>query len=119
MNPDKYQQAWQAQATQTRVTIDADLLRKEVQREGRNFRQLTFWGDVAEVWMAMLMVPLWIFLGITSSSPWTWYLMVPALFWEAGYVLVYRMRHKQNPIDPDEPLLQGVERSLIEMEDRI
>ena len=32
MEPDKYQQAWQAHSSQTRVTIDADLLLKEVQR---------------------------------------------------------------------------------------
>ena len=26
MDPDKYQQAWQAQSSQTRVTVDANLL---------------------------------------------------------------------------------------------
>ena len=31
MGPDKYQQAWQAQSAQARVTVDASLLLKEVE----------------------------------------------------------------------------------------
>ena len=49
MNPDKYQQAWQAQSSQTRVTVDADLLLKEVQRIQRTFRAMIFWRDFREV----------------------------------------------------------------------
>ena len=30
MNPDDFKQAWQSQTSQTRLTIDADLLLKEV-----------------------------------------------------------------------------------------
>ena len=37
MDPDKYQQAWQAHSSQTRVTVDADLLLKEVQRSPTRF----------------------------------------------------------------------------------
>ena len=43
MDPDKYQQAWQAHSSQTRVTVDADLLLKEVQRDQREFRATIFW----------------------------------------------------------------------------
>ncbi len=119
MDPDKYQQAWQAHETQTRVTIHADLLRKEMQRDQRDFRTVVFWGDVGEAWIAILLVPVWIYLGIATSSPWTWYLVVPALVWQAGFVLVQRMRRRQKPIEPDEPLLGCVERSLAELEQQI
>ncbi len=37
VEPDKFQQAWQAQTSATRVTVDADLLLKEVRRNQRNF----------------------------------------------------------------------------------
>ena len=37
MDPDKYQQAWQADSAQTRVKIDANLLLEEVQRSQREF----------------------------------------------------------------------------------
>src|SRR3990172_3598180 len=119
MEPDKYQQAWQAHASQTRVTIDAALLLKAVQRDQRQFRATIFWRDVREIGVALLLLPLWFYLGDRWSAPWTWYLTVPVCVWIAGFMLVYRMRHKQTPSKPDEPLLHSVERSLIELEDQI
>jgi hypothetical protein len=38
MNPDTYQQAWQAQSSRTRVTVDAERLLKEVQRSQAQFQ---------------------------------------------------------------------------------
>ncbi len=119
MDPDKYQQAWQAHASGTRVMVDADLLRKEVQRAERNFRVTVFCRDFREIGIALLLLPLWFYLGHRWSSPWTWYLTVPVLVWMAGFMFVYRMRHKQKPSKPDELLLHCVERSLTEVEDQI
>jgi hypothetical protein len=119
MDPDSYQQAWQAHSSQTRVTIDIDLLFKEVQRAERNFHAVIFWRDFREVGIALLMIPLWFYLGVTTSLPWTWYLTVPALVWIAGFMLVDRMRHKQKPSEPGEPLLHCVKESLTHVEHQI
>ncbi|QDV48007.1 hypothetical protein [Gimesia fumaroli] len=119
MAPDEFQQAWQAQSAQTRVTIDADLLRQEVQRNQLNFRAMIFYRDFGEVLVALLLIPVWFILGARTSSPWTWYLTVPVLIWMAGFMLVYRIRHRQKPSEPDEPLLHCVQRSLTEVEDQI
>lgn len=119
MGPDKYQQAWQAHSSQTRVTVDADLLLQEVQRNQRDFRALIVRRDVLEVGIALLLLPLWFYLGVRLSLPWSWYLTVPVLVWIAGFMLVYNMHHKQKPNQPDEPLLLCVERSLTEVEDQI
>jgi hypothetical protein len=119
MNPDNYQQAWQAHASQTRVTIDADLLLKVVQRDQRNFRAMIFSRDFREIGVALLLLPVWFYMGFKLSSPWTWYLTMPVLVWMAGFMLVYRVRHKQTPSKPVEPLLQCVKRSLTEVEDQI
>jgi CubicO group peptidase (beta-lactamase class C family) len=119
MDPDKYQQAWQAHTTQTRVTIDADLLSKEVQRSHRDFRSTIFWRDVREVGVSLLLIPIWFVLGFTISLPWTWYLTVPALIWVAGFLLVDRRRHPQRPSEPGEPLLHYVKESLTQLEHQI
>ena len=119
MDLDKYQQAWQADESRTKVTIDADLLRQEVQRNQRDFRATTASRDVREISVALLMLPAWFYWGVTEALPWTWYLTIPALLWVVGYILVYRMRHKQEPIRPDEPLLDCVKRSLTEVDDQI
>jgi hypothetical protein len=119
VSPDDFQQAWKAQTSQTRLTIDADLLVKEVRRNQRYFTAIIFWRDIREVGIALLLVPLWSFMGGWLSLPWTWYLVVPVLLWVAGYLLVDRMRHKRRPPEPGEPLRLHVENSLAEVEHQI
>lgn len=119
MNPDHFQQAWQSQSSQRRLTIDAELLLKEVRRNQRHFTATIFWRDVREVGGAILMVPLWIYMGVKLSLPWAWYLTVPALVWIAGFMLVDRMRHQRQPPASGEPLRQHVESSLAQVEHQI
>lgn len=119
MEPDELQQAWQAQASQTRVTVNEDLLRKEVQRNQRAFQAVIFGRDVREVGVGVVMLPLWLFLGKRFVLPWTWYLVVPAMVWVIGFMLVFRMRHGPRPSQPNEPLVQCVTRSLAEVNAQI
>jgi hypothetical protein len=120
MNPDDFKQAYQGHP---RLAGDAESLLKEVQRNEQSFNAMIFWRDFREIGIALLLLPAWLYLGIMFqpawSPPWTWYLTVPVLVWMAGFMLVYRMRHKQKPSKPDEPLLHCVERSVTEVEDQI
>ena len=104
MEPDKFQQAWQAQTSATRVTADADLLLQEVRRNQRNFAAGIFSRDVVEVVVGLVLIPVWFYLGIMGSLPWTWWLTVPALLWMIGFMLVYRKCYVPKPSEPDEPL---------------
>ncbi len=119
MDPDKYQLAWQTHSSQTRVTVDADLLRKEVQRNQREFRATILRRDVIEVGVGLLLLPYWFYKGLTGSLPWTWWLTVPAIIWVIGFFLVDRRRHPQMPSDPSEPLLKCVNNSLTQVEHQI
>jgi CubicO group peptidase (beta-lactamase class C family) len=116
MNPDELKQAWQALASRQRLTIDADVLLKEVRHNERNFRQLVLWRDVREVGAALVMVPVWIYLGARLPLPWTWYLCVPALLWIAGFMLVDRMRQQRRQPRPGNPLRECVASSLAQVE---
>src|SRR3954452_11689329 len=102
LDPDKYQQAWQAQSSQTHVTIDAELLLKEVQRNQRDFGATIFRRDFLEVGVGLLLLGYWFYKGLTTSLPWTWWLTVPAIIWVVGFFLVDRRRHPQTPSDPGE-----------------
>jgi len=119
MEPDDFQRAWQAQSSQTRVTIDADLLLDEVQRHERAFRTMIFLRDFREVFVALALIPVWFYLGATMSSLWTWYLTVPALIWIAGFMLAYRWRHPQKPNGPQDTLQECVKNSLSQVENQI
>ena len=72
--PDEYQQAWQVQSSQARVTVDAKLLLEEVNRSQRDFRAMIRLRDVREVGVALVMLPVWFYMGYTLSLPWSWYL---------------------------------------------
>jgi CubicO group peptidase (beta-lactamase class C family) len=119
VNPDNLKEAWLAQTSQTRLTIDADLLLKEVRRNERSFNTMIFWRDVLEVGVSLVMVPVWFYLIAKHSLPWTAYLMVPALLWVAGFMLADRRRHKHCPPEPGEPLGRRVESSLAQVEHQI
>ncbi|QEF99282.1 hypothetical protein Mal15_33440 [Stieleria maiorica] len=116
MAADKFQQAWKSEASQLKVTIDTDLLSKQVQQSHDRFRSLIFWRDVREVGVSLVMIPVWIAMGIGLSLPWTWWLTVPALIWVAGFMLVDRKLHPQTPSDPGEPLLFYAKESLAQVE---
>lgn len=115
MNPDDLKQAWQSQTEQTRVTLKADLLLTEVQRNERNFAATILRRDIVEVGTALVMIPIWVVLGVSLSLPWAWYLTILALLWIAGFMLVDRKRHQQAPAQPGETLRHRVECSLAQV----
>ncbi|WP_165067203.1 hypothetical protein [Paludisphaera rhizosphaerae] len=104
MNPDDLKQVWRDQSSQTRLTVDPAVLVDEVRRYGRSFDAMIFWRDAREVGVALIMIPLWAYLGFQAALPWSWYLMIPAFAWVAGYMLIDRVRQNRRRSSPDEPL---------------
>jgi hypothetical protein len=119
VNLDKFQQAWQSQSSRTQVTIDSDLLLKEVQRSQQNLRAVILVRDFREIAVALLMLPIWFYMGYRLSLPWTWYLTVPAIIWVAGFLVVDCVRHSQKFATSDVPLLQCVQDSLAQVNHQI
>ena len=119
MAPDEFQQAWQSPASQTRVTIHTDALRSEVLRNQQNFNHMIWARDVREIGVALLLIPVWFVMGHFMKLPWSWYLMVPSLLGVAGFMLLDRRRHPQNPSPPGASLVQSVEVSLRQVEHQI
>src|SRR5271166_1787122 len=119
MDPDILKQAWKTQSSQSRLSVDAEQLLKDLERKARCFTTGIFWRDVREVGVALALVPLWCYLGVKSSLPWTWYLMVPAMLWVALYMLADRMRHNRQLPEPGEPLRRHAESLLAQVEHQI
>jgi hypothetical protein len=119
MSPDEFQEAWQAESSRTRVTVNADLLLREVQRAEREFRATISMGDFGVIGIVLLLLPVWIYLGVKTASPWTWYLMVPAFAWIIAFILGGRARHKPRPAPPGQPLVRCVIESLALVEHQI
>jgi hypothetical protein len=116
---DDLKKAWQSQAAQQQLTLDAGLVLNEVRRNERQFAATIFRRDLREVGVALLLVPVWIYLGIKTSSPWSWYLVVPTLFWIAGFMIADRVRQRRREPGPGDTLRSNVESSLAQVEHQI
>jgi hypothetical protein len=91
----------------------------EVRRNERQFAATIYCRDVREVAVALLMVPVWIFMGIKLSHHWTWYLVIPTLLWIAGFMIVDRRRQRRKEPAPGDSLRSSIERSLAQVEHQI
>jgi len=118
MDPDDLKDAWREQKSQTRLTVDAGRLDEEMRKQ-RKFDSVIFWRDCREVGVSLVMVPIWIYMGVEMSLPWSWYLAVPALLWIAGYMLADRRIQRRRAVGPEEPLRLYVESSLTQVEHQI
>jgi hypothetical protein len=116
---DELKQAWQSQAFPKRLTLDAGLVLNEVRRNERQFAAAIFCRDVREIGVALLLVPVWIYLGIKTQSPWSWYLVIPTLLWIAGFMMVDRVRQRRRQPAPADTLRGHVESSLAQMQHQI
>lgn len=119
MSPDELQRAWQAHAPRPRVTMDAGALLKQVRRSQQEFGQGILLRDIVEAGLSMLLIPVWVVMGMALSLPWTWHLMIPALLWISGFIIVDRMRQRRRSSQPGEPLLRCLEESAVQVEHQI
>ena len=116
---DDLKAAWQSQTAPQRLTLDAGVVLNEVRRNERQFAAIIYCRDLREVGIALLMVPVWIYMGIKMKSLWSWYLVVPTLFWIAGFMIVDRMRQRRRQPGPGDTLRSSIESSLAQVEHQI
>jgi hypothetical protein len=119
MNPDDLKQAWQSSAAHPRITIDAELVAQEVRRNQGAFTATLIGRDLREVVVGALLIPVWLYLGVTLRLPWTWYLVVPAIVWLSGYMLFDLLKQRQYQAETGATLRQRIESSLAQVQHQI
>lgn len=118
MNLEELQKSWQSQEGQPRLTIEPDMLLKEIQRNKRNFESTVFWRDVKEVGIAFLMTALFLYFGIRYNA---WPLVVLAIlvFYVGVFLLVDRILQRRKKPTLTGPLLECIEGSLNQVNHQI
>lgn len=118
MNFEHLQKAWQSQDTNAKVTIDADVLLKEVRRNQQQFRATIFWRDVREVGVAAFLT--WLFLHwAIRDREWSLYLLSLACFGVGIFMPADRWLQRKKRAAANAPVLSCVEDSLIQVNHQI
>lgn len=118
MDFEDLQKAWQSQNASAQVTINSDMLLKEVRRNQQQFWATIFWRDVKEVGMAFLLALFFSYRGWRHHD-WTDYLLVVACLGVGTFMVVDRLVQRTlRPIFNDS--LKGcIEASLIQVNHQI
>lgn len=118
MTSDDFKHASGTGSSPIPLATDIELL--EATRLFQNrFTKSLFWRDLREIGTALLLIPLWLFLGQELALPWTWYLMVPVLVWIAGYLWFARRQRKPRRLEPAESLGGCLQSTLDQVEHQI
>lgn len=116
---DELQEAWQRQGSTSHVKIESEALLKLVRRGHKEMEGILLRRDFMEVVIALLMIPVWIWLGETRDLPWSWYLVIPGLLWIAGFLIIDRRTNSQERPEPGDSLRESVVHSMAQLNHQI
>lgn len=118
MNFEDLQKTWQSSNPAATVTINADLLLKEVRRNQKQFWQTILWRDVREGVVIFILVLFFIFRGLRNDD-WTDILVaLGCLFVGVFFVVDRLLQRKKRPVVND-PLKACIQTSLHQVNHQI
>jgi hypothetical protein len=121
MEIDNLQKTWQSQEPVRQITIDPEVLLREVRWSHQHFRAEIFWRDVREAGLSLLSAPLLILWAeyYAQEFIWTVYLMAIAMVAVGVFIVLDRIRQKRMRPAPNDTLLDWAESSLADVEHQI
>ncbi|MFH1370242.1 MAG: hypothetical protein ABII09_03005 [Planctomycetota bacterium] len=123
MTFDELQKTWQKDAASSKLTIDSELLIREVKRNKEAFESSIFWRDFREVAVAVVMVCVFLH-GAFNRAENMWIagsyviLAMTCLYVAAFFIVDHHLQRKKEP-GHTESMLACVESSLTQVEHQI
>jgi len=118
MNFESWQKAWQSQDTGAKVTINAEVLLREIRRNQRHFRATIFWRDTREVGVATLLTLFFGYYGLRNHD-WTDGLIALACFGVGAFMVVDRLMQRRKQPTVNDSLKTCIESSLLQVNHQI
>ena len=118
MSFEDLQKTWQSHNPGATVTLDADLLLKEVRRNQHHFWSMIFWRDAREVGVCFLMALFFVYCAARTHD-WTPYLIVLACCAVGGFMIVDRVLERRKQPVMNEALKDCIESSLRQVNHQI
>ncbi len=118
MTFNELQKNWQTQPDSFTLTIDSDILFKEVERNRKNFVSSIFWRDFREVAVSIIMFVYFAYVGLTEKL-WPMFLLALSCLWIASFMLTDRRIHKRKQPKMTEILVDCAKTSLYQVNHQI
>jgi len=118
MTFNELQKTWQKDAGISKLTIDSDLLLREVKRNREHFESTIFWRDVREAGGSFVLAMFFLYQGIKLNQ-WSLYFPALACIFVGVFMVVDRVIQKKKLPKPSDPLAGCIKISLAQVEHQI
>ena len=118
MDFEDLQKAWQSQNAGAKVTINSDVLLKEVRRNQQQFWATIFWRDVREVGVAFLLTLFFSYRGLRHHD-WTDFLVGFACFGVGAFMVIDRLLQRKKQPTQNDSIKDCVQSSLHQVNHQI
>jgi hypothetical protein len=118
MDFEDVQKAWQSQNAGAKLTINSDVLLKEVRRNQQQFWATIFWRDVREVGVAFLGTLFFSYHGLRHHD-WTDFLVGFACFGVGAFMVIDRLLQRKKQPAQNDSIKDCVQSSLHQVNHQI
>jgi len=124
MTFDELQKTWQSQQSSFRLSVDSDMLLREVKRNKKSFETTVFWRDVREGGGSLVMAVVILYFGGIKGIMWPFgfWPLLPVALLVAGvgvFIIADRIMQKKKQPVLTESLASCIETSLAEVKHQI
>jgi hypothetical protein len=118
MTFNELQKTWQKDTSSSKLTIDSDLLLREVKRNKEHFESTIFWRDVREAGGSFVLAVFFLYQGMKFNL-WSLYLPALACIFVGVFMVIDRVIQKKKPPKPSDSLAGCIKISLAQVEHQI
>jgi hypothetical protein len=118
MTFNELQKTWQKDAGISKLTVDSNVLLREVKRNKEQFASTVFWRDVREVGGCFVIAIFLLYIGM-KSNVWSLYLPALAGIFAGVFMVIDRVIQKKKLPRPSDSLTGCIKISLAQVEHQI
>jgi hypothetical protein len=118
MTFNELQKTWQEDTGNQKLTVDSNLLLREVKRNKKHFESTIFRRDVREVGVSFILAIFFLYLGMKSNL-WSLYILALACIFVAVFMVIDRVIQKKKLPKPSDSLADCIKISLTQIEHQI
>jgi len=112
------QKTWQSQQDSFELTIDSDLLLKEVKRNYRHFALEVLKCDKQDIFAGIFCSLIFVYASL-SLNAWFFFILVPVCVYASIFLVIDRTIQEGKQVKPSESLDSYIQASLSQLDHRI